>query len=341
MNTESKFARFMRNTGPARFLVPIGIALIVFGIMMNGFNTENFVETVGKVTAVEEHTEYNDGKEELQYDVTVAFTADGKACTTEFVNLTKEYKVGDEIKVLYDPADPGRTSNTKVSKLVSPALIGAGALAVIGGVALMLKAFKKSKALDEAAPRASRADFTGFKQAPGVTEYYVRFDGNTFKPGYIMEDADRNVLYEGTMLKQALVGARPFQFTNHVTGTVQPHEVGHVTTASMNDEFFSVKSWFKFDGKNVWDELHGRGLRMETDLLSKFPNLVYNLSRDGAPMARIETSGRFVHEDEAEQHRVNIPVGRYFYRVWTNSDDFDSLFLTVFAISESEQTVVE
>ena len=49
----------------------------------------------------------------------------------------------------------------------------------------------------------------------------------------------------------------------------------------------------------------------------------------------------YVHEDEAEQHRVNVPIGRYYYRVWTNTEDLDSLFLTVFAISETEQTVVE
>ena len=38
---------------------------------------------------------------------------------------------------------------------------------------------------------------------------------------------------------------------------------------------------------------------------------------------------------------MNIPVGRYYYRVWTNSNDFETLFLTIFAISETEQAVVE
>ena len=33
MNIENKFARFMRNSGPARFFVPAGIILIVFGIL--------------------------------------------------------------------------------------------------------------------------------------------------------------------------------------------------------------------------------------------------------------------------------------------------------------------
>lgn len=34
MVTENKFARIMRNTGPARFFVPMGIILIVVGILM-------------------------------------------------------------------------------------------------------------------------------------------------------------------------------------------------------------------------------------------------------------------------------------------------------------------
>ena len=39
MKIENKFARLMRNTGPARFLVPLGIILIVFGVIMSGMNT--------------------------------------------------------------------------------------------------------------------------------------------------------------------------------------------------------------------------------------------------------------------------------------------------------------
>ncbi len=45
----------MRNTGPARFLIPLGIVLIIFGIILLGMKTDNYVETVGKVTNVEEY----------------------------------------------------------------------------------------------------------------------------------------------------------------------------------------------------------------------------------------------------------------------------------------------
>jgi hypothetical protein len=333
---ENKFARFMRNTGPARFFLPLGIILIAVGIFLMTLNLGSYLETVGKVTDVNETRNEENSK---VYDVTYTYTVDGEKhqVTEEF---TEEYKVGDEIKVFYNPKDPTQTTNSMAGRYIAPIMVGVGALALAFGVFQTIKAFKKSRELDTVA-KAPAVVFEGFKQAPGVTEYYCRHDGSTFKPGYILEDAARKVLFEGKMTKQALVGARIFEFADRTTGKVEEHEVGHTTTQSYNDEFFSAKSWFKFDGRNVWDVLHERGLRMTADISSKFPNLTYEVSRDGKAFAKIETSGRFVHEDEAAEHKVNIPVGRYFYRVWTNSSDLETLFLTIFAISETEQTVVE
>ena len=112
-------------------------------------------------------------------------------------------------------------------------------------------------------------------------------------------------------------------------------------TQSYDDNGWTASSWFKFDGKNVWDELHDRGVRIRTNMRSKFPNFIYEVSKDGQAFAILETSGKYVHEDEAAEHKLNVPVGRYYYRVWTNTRDFETLFLTIFAISETEQAVVE
>lgn len=333
---ENKFARFMRNTGPARFFVPVGMILIVFGIIMMGFKTDEYLETVGKVTSVVEEVNTDDQKE---YDVSFTYTVDGKQYTGTFENLSEKSEEGDEIKVFYNPKNPEQISNSKIG-ILPLILIGAGAVALVFGIYKTMKAFQKSRELDRI-PKAAGVDFEGFKRAPGVTEYYCRHDGVTLKPGYILEDAARRILFEGKMTKQALVGARVFEFVNHATGAVTEHEVGHTTTQSYNDEFFSVSSWFKFDGRKIWDVLHEKGLRMTTNLRSKFPNLIYEVSKNGVAYAIIETSGKYVHEDEAAAHKLNIPVGRYYYRVWTNTNDLETLFLTIFAISETEQTVVE
>ncbi len=336
MNSENKFARFMRNTGPARVFIPAGIILIVFGIIMMGFKTDNYLETIGKVTSVAESVNADNQKE---YDLSFTYTADGKQYTGTFGSMPNKSEVGDEIKVFYNPENPEQITNSRMGFLPL-ILIGAGALALVFGVYKTAQAFRKSRELDQI-PKASPIDFQGFKQAAGVTEYYCRHDGVMLKPGYILEDAARKVLFEGKMTKQALVGARVFEFVNHTTGAVTEHEVGHTTTQSYNDEFFSVSSWFKFDGRKIWDVLYERGLRMTTNLRSKFPNFIYEVSRNGAAYAIIETCGQYVHEDEAAEHKLNIPVGRYYYRVWTNTNDFETLFLTVFAISETEQAIVE
>jgi hypothetical protein len=117
--------------------------------------------------------------------------------------------------------------------------------------------------------------------------------------------------------------------------------VGHTVTQTYNNEFFSMSSWFKFDGKNIWDLLHEKGIRIDTDLHNEFPKARYIVSLNGGFFATIETSGKFVHEEDAEQHKMNLPVGRYYYRCWTQSDDIELLFLVVFAISETEQVIVE
>lgn len=337
---ENKIARFMRNTGPARILVPVGLILIIFGCLLLGFKTDDYVETVGKITSVTVNVNADNEEENT---VNFSYTVDGKQYEGVFENLSGTYKVGDDIKVYYDPADPLKITNSKAGKFLAPIFIVVGAAAVIYGIYRTVKAFKKSKELDAATPGkgAPSVNFEAFKYADTVTEYYSRFDGNGLRPGYILEDKDRNILFEGKMLKNNLVGPRLFEFNNHKTGQVSEHEVGHVMTESFNNEFFSMKSWFKLDGKNIFDVLHDRGLRMTTDLISKLPYAVYEVSKDGKAFARIESSSKYVHEDEEQQHKVVVPFGRYYYRIWTDSDDFETIFLTIFAISESEQAVVE
>ena len=333
----NKFARLMRDSGPARFFVPVGIILIVFAIILFSLNTGKYVETAGKITSVTEGA-YDEEQNQQQYDLTVAYTVNGKDYTGTFNGLTGTFKTGNAIKVFYNPEDPAKITNAKMGSLIPIIMIAVGVLAIVFGLMKTIKAFKKSKELDATNPTA---DFDGFKRGSGVTEYYFRWDGNSLKPGYLIEDADRKPLFEGKMLKNTLVGARTFEFTNHVTGEVKEHDVGHTVTQTYNNSFFGAKSWFKFDGENIWDLLHERGLRMNASMFSKFPNMCYDVSKDGVPFAQFESTSMYVHEDEEAEHTIKVPVGRMYYRCWTVSNDFETLFLMMFATSETQQAMVE
>ena len=51
MTTENKFARLMRDTGPALFFMPAGLIMIVFALIMMNMKTDTFKKTTGTVTA--------------------------------------------------------------------------------------------------------------------------------------------------------------------------------------------------------------------------------------------------------------------------------------------------
>ncbi len=341
MDAANKFARFMRNSGPARVLIPIGIILIVFGVLMLTMHSGEYKKTAGTVTEVSEGTMDEDKQ---QYDVSFSYQVNGKDYRSTFYGMPESYKPGDKIDVYYNVEDPGKVSNSGMNGILAAAMIAGGAVLIGFGTFRTVKAFKKSRELSESTggkQNENRVIFDGFKDSYGVTEYYFCFDGHSLKPGYLIEDANRKVLFEGKMLKNSIAGARTFEFSDHTTGMVSEHEIGHTKTETFNDEYFSMRSWFSIDGKNVWDLLHSRGLRMNTDLFGRFPNLVYEITRDGTASARIETCSVYVHEEDEAEHSLALPTGRMYYRFWTASDDFDSLFLTIFAISETEQTMVE
>lgn len=336
----NKLAKLARNTGPARFFVPVGIILIVFGALMLATQPKEYAQTTGTVTSVER---YEDADGSASYDVKFTFTVDGTEYEGVFSGEFGHLKSGDTVDVYYDPNNPENVSNTDSGGIIAPILIVVGGVAIVYGVYATVKAFQKQKALDDQIKAA-----TGSDELPEIVplpkselnELYISWDGNSLKPGYFVENEDRDILYEAKMTKQALVGPRTFTFINHATGETTEHAVGHTVSQTYNNGWFTMKSWFSFDDKNVWDYLHERGVRIETDLASILPKVGYTVSVNGAFVASIETSSKYVHEEDEAKHKIAVPC-KYFYRMWTNSTDLDLMFLTVFAISETEQAVVE
>lgn len=338
------FAKFMRNSGPARVFIPIGLILIAFGAFVLFTAPKEYDETVGTVTYVDTYEEYQGEDLVETTDLEFEYEVDGKKYTGTFSGAFSDYKVGDDITVFYDPANPTATSNTKDTGIFAIAMIVAGIAAIGYGAFRTVTSFKKSKEMDDQIKEALGTDVIPEIEVPSkgdMAEYYVAFDGKGLAPGYIVDDEDRDLVFEAPMTKQALVGARTFTFTNHKTGEVTDHQVGHTTTETFNNEWFSMRSTFKFDGKDIWDYLHEQGVRIKTDLTSILPKQRYTISINGKFAALVESSSQYVHEEDEAQHAIAIPFGRYYYRIWTNETDIELIFLTVFAISETEQAIVD
>lgn len=340
---ENKLARIMRASGPLRFFLPIGIILIIFGAIMMGTTPKSYAMAQGTITGVKPYTDTDtDGHLEEYFEAEFSYTVDGKEYQNSFSGYSEEPKIGEKLNVYYDPANPESVSNTKHTGVIALAMIGLGAAAVVASILLTLKAVKKYKAMDEqikAAVGSDKIPVVTPLPKEQLTEYYVSYDGKSLHPGYIVEDRARNQVFTAEMTKQ--IPTRQFTFTDLRLGQSSEHKVSHVSTAQYNNEFFSTKSWFKFDGENVWDLLHSKGIRIETDLHSIFPRKRYTVTLNGRFFATVESSSKYVHEEDEAQHKLKIPFDMFYYRFWTNERDMELLFLVVFAISETEAAVVE
>lgn len=149
----NKLAYFMRESGLARFLIPAGIALIVFGIVFLVVNTQNrnYVKTEATVVKsdIEEeaHIDENDNEVDATYILTIEYTVGGEKYISELDGM-REHVQGDKIDIYYDPDDPGSITQTK-SLIIPIAIIAAGIAALIGGIASGVNAIKKYKKMKQ------------------------------------------------------------------------------------------------------------------------------------------------------------------------------------------------
>ncbi|MBP5342869.1 hypothetical protein J6Y73_02970 [bacterium] len=337
MGVENKFARFMRNTGPARFLLPLGIVLIIVGIVITfiGSSTKDYIETKATVTNSYE----TPGSDMTSYTIDFTYEVDGNI---QNGSITDTSARTGEFTIYYNPLDPAEYVESRINGLVGIVIIVVGVGTLGLAIYITVKKFKKSKAIDNI--KLDDATIEAYKNRELLeteVEYYSLLDGHTLKPGYIIENKNRSPVYEAINTKNIPALPREFEFVNHHTNKTTVHKVTRPFDSTVNDEVFSVSSSFKFDGQNIWDLLHSKGIKIETDLTSIFPKIRYNIFLAGEKIARVETSSKYVHEEDEEDKKIKIPVGRYFYRIWTREADLELLFLTIFAISETNQTVVE
>ena len=149
----NKFATFMRETGPARFFIPLGIILLAFGIiiLIININNSDYIQVDSFVTKTEvyepEHIDTDGNHIDATYTVYVKYTVDGKEYNAELDGLTN-YNEGEKITIYYNPEDPSQITQS-ISMILPIAIIIGGLIALVGGIISSINSFKRYKKMKE------------------------------------------------------------------------------------------------------------------------------------------------------------------------------------------------
>ena len=161
-------------------------------------------------------------------------------------------------------------------------------------------------------------------------KYLLKPKLNTIKQSFFLEDEKNNIIYEGKMTKFKLFGASPYEFINHITNKIEIHQVGKTVTMEESGlaGFFSTSSYFKYDGVKIWDYLHDKGIRIESNPSSSKIGMTYLVTLQGNQIASISTS--------SPKGKSFITTDKY-YDVTCEEKDLDLVFLVAFALAKTNQ----
>ena len=143
----NKLLTIIRESALARFLIPAGVILIVFGVVVFGINkqNQNYKKTEATVTSVEleeaASTDANGNRTEATYILGLKYTVDGREYEEELSGMSKR-EAGDKLTIYYDPADPTRITQT-ISLLLPLVIIAAGIAALVGGIVSGVKVIQR------------------------------------------------------------------------------------------------------------------------------------------------------------------------------------------------------
>ena len=143
----NKIITIIRESALARFLIPAGVILIVFGVVFFGASKRNqhYKETKAQVINVvlEEaaSTDATGNRTEATYLLGLKYTVDGKEYEADLSGMSK-HEVGDRITIYYDPADPSQITQTK-SLIIPLVIIAAGIGACVGGIVSGVNAIRR------------------------------------------------------------------------------------------------------------------------------------------------------------------------------------------------------
>ena len=149
----NKMFTFMRESSIARFFIPLGVILIIFGVIIFVINMKNknylkIEATILDTKVLEEaYTDADGNHVDETYSATIEYTVDGKKYQQTLDNVSK-YNVGDKMTIYYNPQDPNQITQSK-TLIIPIVMIIAGITAVTGGIVSIVNAIKRHKKMKE------------------------------------------------------------------------------------------------------------------------------------------------------------------------------------------------
>ena len=316
----------------------VAVLILVVGCIFIFTQPTNYEKTNAVIVSIEEDPNYipdPDSTNDKQYIVKVKYSVEGKEYTSDYGFYSPSYKVGDTVEIQYDPKDPSKTASPQ-----GP-IFGYIAIAVGGGLLVLLivgtiLTKKKVKKIEEVQGENVYAP----SEKGDERELYFLTDLGTPKAGHRIEDRNRKVLYEAKIKKFAMAKAFEVEFIDHVHNKTTLHLVGQREESDRNSIILDDHHTFDFDGVPIWKHLKRSGVTVESRLASgKVLTPSYTVFRDGEEIAYIEQTSQYVHEDDAEKHKIanKMPI-EGFYRIFTREKNLDLLFVTIMAFARSGAT---
>jgi len=314
----------------------LAVIALAAGIWMTFFQSAGFEKTTATIISIENDPDYipdPDIDNDVRRIVTVKYTVDGREYTTVLDSDAPTYSVGGTVEIMYDPQNP-ETIHSGMGFGIYFMIAGGAILILIIGVTVKrkvsLKQIKETQGETVYAPSEKGEE----------RELYFITDTGTAKYGHRIEDKNRKVLYEAKMTKFALANDFQFDFIDHVNNKTTAHLVGHAEETDWNSLIFDNHYTFKLDGEDIWKHLKRNGITVDSRFAEgKVLTGSYTISRNGEELAYVETTSQYVHEEDAQEHKIanKIPV-QGFYRIHTKERNLDLLFVVILAFARSGAT---
>lgn len=325
-----------KGPGVKIFMAIIAAAALIFGTYLTFFHSAGYEKATATIVSIEKDPDYvpdpNVSNDEKRI-VTVKYSVDGKDYTRQLDSDSPSYQVGGQVEVQYDPKDPATVH--------SGSGIGIYAMIAGGGILLIIIVLTVKKRVDVKKLKETYGETTYAPSEKGEErEVYFLTDLGTPKAGHHIEDRNGRVLYEAKMTKFTMASPFGFDFIDHEHNKTTPHLVGHAEQKDRNSLIFDNNYTFSLDGKDVWKHLRENGITLDSRLGQAqgiMPS--YSICRDGEEIACAESTSKYVHEEDAAEHKVasKVPV-QGFYRVHTKEKNLDLLFVVLLAMARSGAT---